>query len=175
MHGFHALIVIMPLEHAMCDCCGGQGCCAALRSGMLGCWCLLKLLIPFHRSLKELLLLSRLFLKHASIKTRHPALSHPSNILQAAPSSEPAYEDRLMPPWPLIQACSEEGIPVTTLFTFCSEGNNVPHGMLLANAVHSLLACNDQPAERLSTEPSEPVWQPPRAWQHLYGPLQPAY
>ncbi|KAK9826034.1 hypothetical protein WJX74_007083 [Apatococcus lobatus] len=97
--------------------------------------------------------------------------------LQAAPASEPAYEDRLLPPWPLMQVCSEKEIPVTTLFTFCSEGDNAPHGVLLANAVHKLLARSggDQSAEQPSTESCVPHWQPPHAWQQLYGPVQPAF
>ena len=80
-----------------------------------------------------------------------------------------------MPPWPLMHACGENGIPVTTLFAFCSEGNNVPHGVLLANAVHSMLADKHQNAEQSSLEPDVPHWQPPRVWQQLYGPVQPAF
>ena len=98
-------------------------------------------------------------------------------MMQAAGAAETAYEERHMPPWPLVRACQAKSIAATVLFTFCSEGDNIPHAMQLANAVNQLLNKSKPFSDKQhhSDQVSTGRWQIPRAWQQLYGPAQRAY
>lgn len=45
-----------------------------------------------------------------------------------------------LPPWTLLDALAAEGVPATLLCSFCSEGDNAPHGLALAAAALRTLA-----------------------------------
>ena len=72
-------------------------------------------------------------------------------------------EERLLPPWPLLRACREGGVPAATALTFATEGDNQPEAAALAAAGAAVLGL------RLGAGEGCQPWVQPPAWQHLDG------
>ena len=56
----------------------------------------------------------------------------------------------LLPPWPLIAACAERGLPSLLLTSFVSEGDNLPDAAALATHLMELLAADPAVAPTLA-------------------------
>ena len=71
--------------------------------------------------------------------------------------------ERLLPPWPLLRACSEGGVPAAAALTFATEGDNQPEAYALAAAGAAVLGL------RLGAGEGCQPWVQPPAWRHLDG------
>jgi len=56
--------------------------------------------------------------------------------------------------------CEAEGVAAAVLLVFCSEGDNVPEALVLANRVNQLLEVVDE---------TKPRWRIPGSWSALFG------
>jgi proteasome assembly chaperone 2 len=66
----------------------------------------------------------------------------------------PLCESRT-PPWPLLQACDDRGVPCAALLLFASDGDNALSGAELASRASVLLPCGAM---------ARTVWKRPAAW-----------
>ncbi|XP_039251925.2 proteasome assembly chaperone 2-like [Styela clava] len=63
---------------------------------------------------------------------------------------------------------SEPNFFSVILMIFCSEGDNIPEAVLLANALNSW-----KNYRKISEDNGKTVWSFPASWKHLYGARQP--
>ncbi len=65
----------------------------------------------------------------------------------------------------LIEQAQEQGVHACMLLVLCNEGDNIPHGIFLAEvvALHVLFAGDVHPMRQIK-------WRMPSSWRFLYGP-----
>lgn len=101
---------------------------------------------------------------------------HLFNLAQGEPIPEDALDvdDELvhddyfagLPFAALFSCCKAEGLKVTCLLHYCSEGDNIPDSFLLADAACKLLGLS--PDKFCGNEPGG--WAIPLSWKTVYGP-----
>ena len=80
-----------------------------------------------------------------------------------------ALEARVMPPWPLVKACKEAGVPCAAVLAFALEGDNQQDGVKVASAAMKVV-----PALGAGTGGAEGgKWKQPPSWKFAFGGARP--
>lgn len=77
---------------------------------------------------------------------------------------EAAAGEKLLPPWPLLEAAQSRAVSLLTLLAFSSEGDNVADAQELCGALGQHLGLATSGAG-----PDEIAWQQPQSWESVYG------
>ena len=75
-----------------------------------------------------------------------------------------AARSTLIPPWTLVAAAEERGLPLLAVITFATEGDNVLDAEQLAGAVNYHIMDGAAAGSSAAI-----AWQRPISWQSVYG------
>ncbi|KAI3438729.1 hypothetical protein D9Q98_001149 [Chlorella vulgaris] len=78
-----------------------------------------------------------------------------------------ALPQRQLPPWPLLRALQQQGVPCAALLSFTTEADNLGDAFQLASAAAA--AAGLQAGGGSSGAAAQPQWQAPSSWQYLGG------
>ncbi len=76
---------------------------------------------------------------------------------------EAAAGEKLLPPWPLLEAAQSRELPLLTLVTFSSEGDNVGDAQDLCTALGQHLNLSG------GSGTEEIAWRQPQSWESVFG------